>query len=297
MMDRVRTVLVVGGTGFIGRHLVPLLTIRAERVIAPARRELDITDVPSVRSLLRDVRPQVVVNCAAASGVAASEATPASAARLNRDAVGDLAGMCAGGGARLVHFSTDQVFGGDSPRPYREDDAAAPVSVYGATKHAGDVAVLAHEAHLVVRTGIVFGAGGGTFMSRIPDLLMTTGRVRVVAGMRGSCAHVARLCEYVSMLIERGARGLYHVANAGEMTWDAFADACALELRRLGRLDAGGDVERVDYDAMRAALGPRARYSVLDVSKFERFTGGTAAPWTTEIAAFVRGCVAAAATR
>ena len=287
-----RTVLLLGSTGFIGRHLVQHLSQSpAIRMLAPTRAELDVTDMAAAEALLRASRPEAVVNCAAATGIGAVEGKGDLTDTLNRIVPAHWAEACTRVGARLVHFSTDQVFGGDKRSPYHEGDAGNPPSVYGATKYAGERAVLQHPAHLVVRTSFVFGAGGNTFMSRLPRLLASSSRVTVVTGVRGSCIHVTRLCEYVAWLIAHRARGLVHVANRGEVSWESFAEACLAEVRRTGA--AGHDVclERVSYESMRDRLGPRALYSVLDISRFEQMVGHPVPCWTSEIPGFVRAAL------
>jgi dTDP-4-dehydrorhamnose reductase len=290
-----RPIVILGGTGFIGRHLVRQVTARGLRAVAPRRSALDVTDLAAAARALRELQPAVVVNCAAATGIGTVE-TGNSAEILNHIVPRDWAALCDEMGIRLVHFSTDQVFSGDQRSPYSEQDEGAPLSAYGATKYAGERAVLAHPRHLVLRTSFVFGADGNTFMSRLPRMLTSTGQVKVVTGICGSCTHVDRLSEYVVWLIGHEARGLFHVCNRGNVSWEAFAEACWAELRRTGRAGKTIEIERVSYESMKAALGPRAVYSVLDVAKLERTLGRTVPAWTDEIPAFVDSCFASAAS-
>jgi dTDP-4-dehydrorhamnose reductase len=284
-----RTVLVLGGTGFVGRNLVVRLQADARvRLLAPTRKVLDVTDAAAAERFVHGERPDVVVNCAAATGIGSIEAGATGADLLNRVVPQQWAALCTRTGTRLVHFSTDQVFPGTKTCPYDEEDAADPPSAYGATKYAGERAVLDHPAHLVLRVGMVFGAGGNTFMSRLPSLLAKTGPVTVAAGLRSSCVHVRRLCEYVAWTIDHGPRGLLHVSNRGEVTWEIFAEECVAELRRLRRAAESVSIERVTYDSMKDVLGPRPHYSVLDVSKFEQALGRPVPSWREEIPEFVQ---------
>ena len=290
----VRTIVVLGGSGFIGRNLVRHLTSDpGVRLLAPPRAALDVTDLACAETFIAGTRPDVVVNCAAATGIGSIEAGLHGTDTLNRLVPQQWAALCARVGTRLVHFGTDQVFGGTKTTPYHEQDTADPPLAYGASKYAGERAVLDHPAHLVVRTGFVFGAGGNTFMSRLPHLLAAPRRITVVSGVPGSCIHVRRLCEYVAWLINENARGLFHVSNRGEVDWEAFAEACLEELRRAGRAAEHVSVERVSYESMHDVLGPRALYSVLDISKFEQALGRPVPAWRDEISEFIQTCFGA----
>jgi len=151
--------LVVGALGQLGRELSPRLG--GELAWAGGRDGLDVTDEPAVLAFLAQVRPDVVFNATAWNRVDAAEAEPERAFAVNAHAPRTLARAASEVGARLVHVSTDYVFDGSSTRPYREDDAARPLSVYGASKLEGERHVLEFgPEHLVVRTSGVLGRAG-----------------------------------------------------------------------------------------------------------------------------------------
>lgn len=287
-------VLVLGGTGFVGRNLVRhLLTDGGFRVQAPKRAELDVTDFAAAETLLRAIKPDIVVNCAASTGIGAIEGQSA-VEQLNIHMPARWAELCARAGCRFVHLSTDQIFPGTQAVPYRETDAGGAVSTYGITKFWGEQAVLAHARHLVARTSFVFGADGNTFMSRLPRLLAGNQPLKVVTGIRASCTHVSRLCEYLGKLMRAEAQGVFHVANRGEVSWEAFAARCRAEMLAQGIAVRCPEMAHVTYDSMRAALGPRALYSALDVSKLESGLGACVPEWPEEIPIFVQHCFAPA---
>lgn len=229
-------ILLTGSTGQVGSELLPLLS-RFGEVIAPGRETMDLADVDSVREAIRAVRPRWIVNPAAYTAVDKAESEPVLAYAINRDAVRVMGEEARAIGAGVVHFSTDYVFDGAGDRPYVETDATNPVSVYGASKLAGERALAASGAgHLIFRTSWVYGAQGKNFLLTILRLARERDVVRVVADQHGAptwsrdlamvTAHVMAQCE------NKGARladvlarfgGTYHAACSGETTWHGFA--------------------------------------------------------------------------
>lgn len=288
---RVMRVLLLGGSGFVGRHLRRAL--RRTECVAPSRREIDITVPASICDAIRRFKPDIVVNAAASTGIGAIESSPDAVFSINAAAPAAWAAGCAEMGVRFVHFSTDQVFPGDKGAPYVEDDLPGAVSLYGKSKQEGEAAVLEFSRHLVVRTSFVFGEDGNNFMSRLPRLLAAEESLRIVSDIRGSCVYVETLCAVTARLALDGATGLFHVINAGEATWVEFADRCADEMRRQGIRVRCCEIAEVSYGDMKGALGPRALYSVLDDAKLAGFLGKAMPAWQTEIPEFVRRSFAA----
>jgi dTDP-4-dehydrorhamnose reductase len=284
-------ILVLGGTGFVGRHLVRHLgTLGQLRVHAPGREELDVTDESQMVASLESYRPAVVFNCAASTGIGSLELQQHASERLNIETPSQWAAACHQQGARLIHLSTDQVFPGDATKPYREEDTAAPISTYGKTKLAGENAVLSIGSHLVVRTSFVFGAGGNTFMSRLPLLLSQNAQLKVVMGIRASCVHINTLVGALGALATEAACGILHIANRGETSWELFAEQCAQEMQRRDIPVRCPELVRIEYSMMRETLGPRALYSVLDIGKYERTQRRLLPTWQKEIPRFIDAC-------
>jgi dTDP-4-dehydrorhamnose reductase len=208
--------------------LVPRLS---GEVVPLSRADLDLTRAEMIQAKLEDVRPAVVVNCAAYNFVDKAEAEPEAAFAANTFGVRHLAHACRDVGAKLVHVSTDYVFGLDATRttPYAETDAPGPVSVYGASKLTGEHFVLAADArNLVVRTcGLygVWGAGGkgGNFVETMLRLASQGKPVRVVNDQRCTPSSTADVAGALAMLIEKGVSGLVHATNAGDCSWYEFA--------------------------------------------------------------------------
>lgn len=266
------TWLVTGCRGQLGSALVAQLEGQGESVRALGHAELDVADPAAVRSVLASLPSgtRIVVNAAAFTHVDRCEREPEAARRGNAEAPAVLAAACLEAGAHLVHPSTDYVFPGDAERPYRETDPTGPRSVYGRTKLEGERAVLAgSEGFLVVRTSWVFGRGRNFVASILAQAELrrrgeVEGPLRVVGDQRGRPTYAADLARAIRRLVEVGARGLYHVANAGEATWWDLARACLDEAGFRGL-----EVERIRTRDLEVGA-PRPAWSVLDCSKAER---------------------------
>lgn len=231
-------ILLTGSTGQVGGELLRLLAPLGE-IMAPPREAMDLADADSVRRTIREVRPRWIVNPAAYTAVDKAESEPELAYAINMEAVRAMGEEAQAIGAAVVHFSTDYVFDGTATHPYRETNAANPVSVYGASKLAGEQALAATgAAHLIFRTSWVYGARGKNFLLTILRLARERETLRVVADQHGAptwsrdlatmTAHVMARCEasaegssLMDVLGDLG--GIYHAAGAGETTWHGFA--------------------------------------------------------------------------
>jgi dTDP-4-dehydrorhamnose reductase len=218
--------LVTGAGGMLGRDLVNALEHDREKVAALTRRDLDITDEAGVRAAMRDIRPDVVVNCAAWTAVDDAELHESEALRVNGHGAAHVAASCADSGARLVHMSTDYVFSGDACRPYAEHDAAGPRTAYGRTKLAGEEAVLGllPRTGYVVRTAWLFGAHGPNFVRTMIRLERERPTIEVVADQHGQPTWTVDVAGQVIALVRsQAAAGVYHATSSGDTTWFGLA--------------------------------------------------------------------------
>ena len=239
-------ILLTGSTGQVGGELLETLKPLGE-VVAPSRVNMDLANAASVRETIRAVRPRWIVNPGAYTAVDKAESEPELAYAINTEAVRVMGQEARAIGAGVIHFSTDYVFDGSGSAPYRETDATRPVSVYGASKLAGEKALAQSGArHMIFRTSWVYGARGKNFLLTILKLARERETLRVVADQYGAptwsrdlarmtaevigqCEASARGLELAAVLADAG--GVYHAAGAGETTWYGFA-AEAVRLQR-----------------------------------------------------------------
>jgi dTDP-4-dehydrorhamnose reductase len=233
-------IVLTGVTGQVGAALLAPLRCAGE-VIAADRGMLDLSKPEQLGAALDRMAPDLIVNPAAYTAVDRAEDEREVAFRVNAESPGVLARWAAPREVPLVHFSTDYVFDGSGERPWREDDPTGPLSVYGASKLAGEAAVRAAAGpHLVIRTSWVYAATGSNFLRTIVRLARERKELRVVADQFGAPTS-ARLIAHViaemmladlrnndrKRVVERFAAsdGLVHVAASGETTWHGFATA------------------------------------------------------------------------
>jgi dTDP-4-dehydrorhamnose reductase len=243
-------ILLTGATGQVGGELLESLASLGE-VIAPMREQVDLADVAgdfrSLREMIRAVRPKWIVNPAAYTAVDKAESEPELAYAVNRDVVRAIGEEAEGIGAAVVHFSTDYVFDGMGDAAYVESDPTGPVSVYGASKLAGELALAeSGAAHLIFRTSWVYGGRGKNFLLTILKLAREREVLRVVGDQHGAptwsrdlarmTAAVMRRCNSEEGTLEEVVKrvgGIYHAAGAGATTWYGFAaEAVRLERER-----------------------------------------------------------------
>jgi dTDP-4-dehydrorhamnose reductase len=233
-------------------------------VTALSRLDLDIGDEAAVQAAVARARPDVVLNAAAFTAVDLAESQANAAWRVNRDGAGHLARAAAHLGARMVQLSTDFVFNGQTGTPYAPDAATAPLNVYGASKLAGEAAVLeAAPGALIVRTAWVYSGHGANFLTRMLGLMAKGGEVRVVCDQIGAPTSAATLAAALWRLIEREAQGVMHFTDAGVASWYDFAQAIGEEAFALGLLPGLPCVAPIAARDFRAAAR-RPAFSVLD---------------------------------
>jgi dTDP-4-dehydrorhamnose reductase len=250
--------LVTGGAGQLGRELFDTATAAGHEVRSTTRAECDITSPAAVRAVLEDADPEVVINCAAWTGVDAAESDSDAAFRANAIGPRVLAGACALRDILLVQMSTDYVFDGTATSPIDEWQRPNPRSAYGASKLAGETEVrtLARR-HMVIRTSWLYGQGGPNFVLTILRAAAERPELRVVSDQLGCPTWTGHLAPALLAVIERDLPGTVHLTNSGAVSWHGFAEAIIAA--------AGGDtpvtpITTAEYPT--AAYRPR--YSVLD---------------------------------
>jgi dTDP-4-dehydrorhamnose reductase len=259
--------LVTGAGGMLGRDLTAVLRSAGAEVAGLDRRQLDITDAAGTAAAVRDIGPDIVVNCAAWTAVDEAEAHEDEALAVNGEGAANLAAACASTGSRLVLPSTDYVFSGTGIAPYGEDDPTGPRTAYGRTKLAGERAVLRllPEAGYVLRTAWLYGAHGPNFVRTMIRLESARDTVTVVDDQHGQPTWTADVARQILLLAGSGAEpGIYHASSTGQTTWLGLAQAV------FGLL--GADPGRVTptSSAELARPAPRPAYSVLGHAAWAR---------------------------
>lgn len=286
-------IAVTGWTGQVVCAMLERVPVGVE-VIAIRRPELDLANPRTVAPALRAARADVIVNAAAYTAVDQAESEPDLAMRVNGEAAGEAARAAAALGVPVIQLSTDYVFDGSLDRPYREDDATAPLSAYGASKLAGEEAVAAATAdHAILRTAWIYSAFGKNFVKTMLRLGETRDEIGVVADQMGSPTNALDIADAIFAVARNmtgraddpSLRGVFHMSAAGEAVWADVADAIFTERERLGGRPVG--IKRIattDYPTP----ARRPANSRLDCGKLALIHGVQLPDWRDSL----RPCVA-----
>jgi dTDP-4-dehydrorhamnose reductase len=288
-------ILLVGGNGQVGFELLRSLAPLGEVVATTRSGQLpdgracetaDLAAPDTLPALVARVAPDLVVNAGAYTAVDRAEDEPELAIRVNAESPGALARACAEAGIPIVHFSTDYVFDGSGTRPYREDDAAAPLGAYGASKWAGEQAVRASgAAHKIFRLCWVYGPRGGNFLLTMLRLAREREVLRVVADQQGRPTPAAWIADATAEALRRRpeASGTWHLAAGGQASWFEFASEIVGRAAAMGLIEKAPRVEPITT----AEFPTRARrpaWSVLDTSRLAADFGLRLPPWQDGVA-------------
>jgi dTDP-4-dehydrorhamnose reductase len=235
-MSKQATILVTGVNGQVGFELTRTLQ-GLGRVVGLNRDALDLSDLDRLRSVVRELKPLLIVNPAAYTAVDKAETEVDAAMRLNSDVPRVLAEEAAQSGATLIHYSTDYVFDGTKDGAYVEGDATNPQNVYGASKLAGEQAIAATGcAHLILRTSWVYGRRGKNFLLTMLKLGAERPELRVVADQIGAPTWSNTIATSTAHVLAQGLAsgsadwwlkrsGTYHLTSTGETSWHGFAES------------------------------------------------------------------------
>jgi len=269
-----RRVVVLGANGEIGTDLCQEFdSLCGPEVLGLSHKELDLCDYEAVAKTLDFIKPDTVINLAVFRNIEACEENIDSAFAVNSHAVRNLAQMCDQAQIRLVHFSTDYVFGGDQVTPYREYSPLDPRNVYGVSKASGEYFIRQIcRDHLIIRTSGVFGTKGTNFVETMLRLGGTKGHVSVVTDQVLSPTSTRDLIPIVKELIDVQAQGVYHITNSGSCSWYEFAEAI------FGLSDPAVEVRPTTTQSFAPSI-PRPKYSVLDNYRLGELGIAPLRPW------------------
>ena len=304
-------IAVTGREGQVAQALAEVGAAEGLDIAAVGRPALDLMVPDGVEAALRAVRPDVVVHAAAYTAVDKAETDEAAAMAVNARGAGAVAAAAAALDVPVLHLSTDYVFDGRSPRPYREDDPTGPLGAYGRSKLAGERAVAAaHSRHVILRTAWVYAPFGSNFVRTMLRLAASRDEVGVVADQRGcptSALDIAHALIAIARQLERSRTGapaalpggpggpaadrfgVFHMTGQGEAVWADVAEAVFARAAALGGPSAR--VRRIstsDYPT----LAHRPANSRLDGTKLATVYGVTLPAWQASLDACVTRLVA-----
>ena len=282
--------LLLGANGQVGQELLRALAPLGQVVattrggVLPNGKACEVADFnqpDSLALLLQRIRPEVVVNAAAYTAVDRAEEDQEAAWRANADSPGVLARWCAQEKVPLVHYSTDYVFDGQGQRPYREDDATAPLGVYGASKLAGEEAIRAAGGrHLILRTAWVYASHGQNFLRTMLRVGAEREELTVVADQVGTPTPAALIADVTAQAIRHPAAlsGIWHLTANGETSWHGFAEAIFAGAQARGLIARAPKVLPITT-AEYPTKAKRPAYSRLDTARLQADLGIVLPDW------------------
>jgi dTDP-4-dehydrorhamnose reductase len=286
-------VLLTGISGQVGSALAE----RLRDCVTPLfvdRSMLDLSHPEQLAAKLDELSPEIIINPAAYTSVDKAESEHDLAMTVNAVAPGVLARWAASHDVPLIHFSTDYVFNGEGERPWREEDATGPLSVYGASKLAGEEEVqAAGGCSLIVRTSWVYSANGKNFLRTIARLAQEHKQLRIVADQIGAPTSAGLIASAIADMIEVGlfrlrdctvqANGVVHLAAAGETSWHGFASAIVEGLKRRGVHLAVDEIVAIRTDEY-PTPARRPHNSRLDLARLQKIFAINPPHWQSALA-------------
>lgn len=287
-----RTIIILGAGGRLGAALGRAYADEFH-VISFNRAQLDLNDTHALRSEIGAQDFQLLVNCAALTNVDYCESHSDEAFAINAEAPGVLSEVCRARQAKMVHISTDYVFDGEQNVPYREEDEATPLSVYGQSKLDGERNVLkVSPDHLVVRVSWIFGPDRASFVDQVIARARETSEIAAVADKISTPTFTLDLATWLRTAWENGARGRLHLANGGECSWQQYAQYALDCCREAGVPLKGTRVAPLPLAKMSNFVARRPVYTVLSTKKFERLGGVAPRSWREAVADYIRNHIA-----
>jgi len=266
-------ILLLGHRGMLGSDLL-LNLVGKHEITGLDKDEIDITSLSECEKAIKENAPDIVINAAAYTDVDGCEKAKDECFNVNAEAVKNIAEACREKKIRIIHFSTDYVFDGNSNEPYKEDALCNPINVYGASKLAGERYLQTLSGnYILIRTEWLYGKNGNNFVRTILGKAQTTNKLEVVDDQIGSPTYTKDLVAAVSLLVERNITGIFHITNRGSCSWFQFTEKI---LQEAGI--KGVQVLPIKSGALRRPA-KRPHYSVLSMQKFIQTTGKIMQPW------------------
>ena len=281
-------IVIIGSGGRLGAALTREYRDKFD-VIGFNHAQLDLTNFEQVREKVTALDFGVLINCAAFTNVDLCETQRDQAFQINAEAPRVLAGICREKKAKLIHFSTDYVFDGEKREPYTEDDVTKPISFYGESKREGEKLVLqTQDRHLVVRISWVFGPDRPSFIDGVIKRARQNEHVEAIADKFSTPTYTRDIAQVLPQFFENDVSGLLHFANAGECSWQEYAQFSLDCCRSLGIPLKAKTVGALKLSDMKNWIARRPVYSVLSTTKYIAITGSTPRGWRDAVGDYVR---------
>ncbi|MFJ5759615.1 dTDP-4-dehydrorhamnose reductase [Neobacillus sp. NPDC093182] len=274
-------VVVTGAAGQLGQDVILELERKNHQAFGADRQQLDITKEEEVLAFISEVKPDVILHCAAYTNVDAAEENEEAAYQVNAAGTEYLAKAAKLNGAKMMYISTDYVFDGTANEPYEVDEPTKPLGAYGRTKLAGEQLLQKHlEKFFIVRTAWVFGIYGNNFVKTMIRLGKERGEVGVVHDQVGSPTYTVDLAQFMVELMETNKYGIYHATNSGMCSWYEFA----VEIFKQADMNVTVNPLTSDQFPRPAA---RPKYSVLSKKRIEQQGLKPLRDWKEALAAYL----------
>ena len=273
--------VITGAGGLLGDTLSKVMAYRDLEFVALPKSELDVTNLYAVEQRLQRENPDIIFHCAAFTDVDKAESQRTSAFAVNKYGACIIAEISRKLGSRMVSYSTDYVFDGTKRIPYTPSDEPVPISVYGESKHAGEIELLSSGVDLLlIRTSWLYGATGRNFVNTVIKEAGDGKTLRLIDDQTGSPTWAINVAEISLDLVDKDASGTYHVSDSGEASWYELGreilSICGIETA----------LEPISTEAWHAPAA-RPRYSVLDSSKAEFLLGRSMTNWRNSLNKFL----------
>lgn len=265
-------ILVTGAKGQLGK--IVTFDLNTKYTVYPfSSLEMDITDSLKVQEIVKDIKPDILINCGAYNKVDKAEEEKQLAREVNTTAVRYLADVCETIKCKMVHISTDYVFDGEKNKPYEEADKPNPINFYGQTKYDGEkILEEVSTNYLLIRTAWIYSHSTNNFVHNIQKIARENKIISVINDQIGTPTNAYELSKVIQNLILEDAKGLYHCTGNGRCSWYEFAQAI---IQKAGIDCEVNAVSSKNY--VQAALRPK--FSVLDNKRLKDTIGDTMSEW------------------
>ena len=282
-------IVIIGAGGRLGSALMRKYRDKFD-LVGFDHDDLDLSSEKEIADWLLPLDFEVLINTAALTNVDYCETHREEAFRINAEAPRLLAEICRGKNAKMIHVSTDYVFDGEKREPYREEDEARPISVYGESKREGEKNVLAaQDRHLVIRVSWVFGPDRPSFIDAMIDRARESERVDAIADKFSTPTYTRDIAEMLPRFFDVDVKsGILHFANAGECSWQEYAQFALDNCRSLGLPLKAKTVDALKLADMKNWVARRPVNSVLSTAKFLSLTGNTPRTWRDAVADYIK---------